>query len=264
MANISTERKVVLDTETTGKSDDGTPGDHRIIEIGCVELKNRNLTGRKLQLYVNPERAVDEEAYNVHHISNEFLQDKPKFQEIFEEFYEFIKGAELIIHNAKFDVGFINHEFKLIGKNLKVENICTVTDSIEIARKKFPGQRVSLDALCSKLNIDNSSRTSHGALLDSEILAEVYLALTGGQENLNFSVNNTSSDVPEERTDRFSVIGDAKLKVIEPTIEELGEHYAYMLGYSNTKSSNVLFGDEFLLKPLEGQKRLVKRKSKNI
>lgn len=127
------ERKIVLDTETTGKEDDGTPGSHRVIEIGCVEMMGRQLTGRKLQLFMNPERPVDEEAYNVHHISDDFLKDQPKFAEVFPRFYEFIAGAELIIHNAKFDVGFLDHEFKLIGQNLKIENICLVTDTLDIA-----------------------------------------------------------------------------------------------------------------------------------
>lgn len=257
------ERKIVLDTETTGKEDDGTPGSHRVIEIGCVEMMGRQLTGRKLQLFMNPERPVDEEAYNVHHISDDFLKDQPKFAEVFPRFYEFIAGAELIIHNAKFDVGFLDHEFKLIGQNLKIENICLVTDTLDIARKKFPGQRVSLDALCSKLTIDNSARTSHGALLDSEILAEVYLALTGGQENLNIAGGEGENN-HQERFEREKILGTTKLKVIEPTPEELGCHLEYMMGYSNVKVaqkdntkvplSHLAFGDELLLKGLEENK----------
>lgn len=179
-------RQISLDTETTGKSDDGTPGDHRIIEIGCVEIIDRKITGRQLQLYMNPERAVDEEAFEVHGISNEFLQDKPLFKVIAPEFIEFIRGAELLIHNAKFDVGFLNKEFSLLGNNLKVTDICTVTDTYTLARKYNPNNQASLDNLCNLYDIDNSSRTLHGALLDAQILAEVYLAMTGGQSSFNF------------------------------------------------------------------------------
>lgn len=253
------ERKVILDTETTGKEADGTPGNHRVIEIGCVEMIGRRLTGRKLQLFMNPERPVDEEAYNVHHISDDFLKDQPKFIEVFKEFYDFIVGAELVIHNAKFDVGFLDHEFKMIGQNLKIANICAVTDTIEIARKKYPGQRISLDALCSKLAIDNSARTSHGALLDAEILAEVYLALTGGQENLNLiGTDNESSS--EQKFDRASVIGNDKLKVIEPSPLELGDHLNYMMSFSYNKvpPTHLAFGDELILQQLERKKDMSK------
>lgn len=247
------ERKVVLDTETTGKEEDGTPGSHRIIEIGCVELMGRRLTGRKLQLYINPERAVDEEAFRVHNISNEFLSDKPKFIEIFHEFYEFIKGSELIIHNAKFDVGFINNEFKLHNKNLKVENIAKVSDTLEIARHKFPGQRISLDALCSKLGVDSSARTSHGALLDAEILAEVYLAMTESQATLDFGddENEESSYVFE----RSKVLGDKKLRVIKAQGIEYADHLKYIMHLSNF-SSSIGFGEEFLVSKPEGSKKI--------
>lgn len=232
MAEIYTEknqRKVVLDTETTGKNDDGTPGDHRIIEIGCVELIGRKLTGKKLQLYINPDRPVDEEAYKVHKISDEFLATQPRFHEVFQEFYDFIAGAELIIHNARFDVGFIDNEFRLNNNNLKVDNICTVTDTLDIARKKYPGQRISLDALCSKLNVDASARTSHGALLDAEILAEVFLAMTGGQGEFEFNPSKSADAVGTEHADRTSILGDRKIPVILPSVEEDGDDIIYQM-----------------------------------
>ncbi|HEY5718556.1 MAG TPA: DNA polymerase III subunit epsilon, partial [Motiliproteus sp.] len=165
-------RQIVLDTETTGIE----PAEgHRIIEIGCVELVNRKLTGRTYHRYLNPQREIDAEAIEVHGITNDFLADKPLFHEVMDEFKAFIAGAELIIHNAPFDVGFINHEFALAGpSNGTVLDICTVLDTLAMARKIYPGQKNNLDALCKRLYIDNSQRTLHGALLDSEILADVY------------------------------------------------------------------------------------------
>ncbi|MGN1392663.1 MAG: DNA polymerase III subunit epsilon [Succinivibrionaceae bacterium] len=249
------ERQVVLDTETTGKSDDGSPGDHRIIEIGCVEVINRKITGNKLQIYINPERKVDEEAYNVHHISDEFLASQPKFHEISKKFIDFIKGSELLIHNAKFDVGFINHEFNLNKLNIKVEDICQVTDTLDIARKKYPGQKISLDALCSKLNVDSSARTSHGALLDSEILAEVYLAMTGGQEDFGFSEYDSNTSISANKTfDRESIIGNKKLKIIELDPTEEFEHVMYMFKLGQGKGiANLAFGDEYILNKEKGE-----------
>lgn len=175
-------RQVVLDTETTGLE---VSQGHRIIEIGCVEMQNRKLTGRTYHQYINPERAVDEGAFEVHQIGNDFLNDKPVFAAIAKEFLEFINGAELIIHNAAFDVGFINYEFSLLSPQLdSVTDYCSILDTLLFARKKHPGQRNSLDALCKRYGIDNSHRELHGALLDSEILADVYLAMTGGQTAL--------------------------------------------------------------------------------
>ena len=184
-------RQVALDTETTGKSDDGTPGEHRIIEVGCVEIIDRKLTGRQLQLYVNPERLVDEEAFRVHGISNEFLEDKPKFAEVAHELIDFIRGSELLIHNAKFDVGFMNKEWQLLGLDEKTEDMATVVDTVSLAMKLCPGHQVNLDNLCKLYDVDRSARTLHGALLDAQILAEVYLAMTGGQGSLEFSENRT-------------------------------------------------------------------------
>jgi len=175
-------RQVVLDTETTGINPlDG----HRIIEIGCVELVDRKLTGNHYHTYINPRRVVEEEAIGVHGITNDFLADKPIYETIAQEFYEFIKGSELVIHNAAFDVGFINHEFSLMGGLIKpVEEYCGVLDTLAMARKKHPGQKNNLNALCSRYGIDTSHRTLHGALLDAEILADVYLLLSGGQSAL--------------------------------------------------------------------------------
>ncbi|MFW2572456.1 DNA polymerase III subunit epsilon [Legionella sp. 29fVS95] len=174
-------RQVVLDTETTGI---GHELGHRIIEIGCVELQDRKLTGNHFHVYLNPQREVDEGAFRVHGISTEFLQDKPLFKDIAEEFMHFVQGAELIIHNAPFDMGFLNAELNLLNWPVLLKDCCTVCDTLILAREKHPGQRNSLDALCKRYEIDNSNRTLHGALLDAEILASVYLAMTGGQASL--------------------------------------------------------------------------------
>ncbi|HEX6550204.1 MAG TPA: DNA polymerase III subunit epsilon [Gammaproteobacteria bacterium] len=175
-------RQVVLDTETTGLE----PAEgHRIIEIGCVELIDRRLTTRTFQKYINPEREVDQGALDVHGISNEFLANKPRFAEIADEFLKFVDGSELIIHNAGFDVGFINHELRRLGDSIAdITGRCGVLDTLELARRMHPGQKNNLDALCKRYNIDNSSRQLHGALLDAQILADVYLAMTGGQAAL--------------------------------------------------------------------------------
>ena len=177
---------IVLDTETTGMNMSGGPHylGHRIIEIGCVEVINRRLTGRHYHVYLKPDRLVDEEAIRVHGITDAFLADKPPFAAVVDEFLDFIRGAELVIHNAPFDVGFMDYEFDKLGLALKTKEICNVTDTLVMARRLFPGKRNSLDALCSRYDIDNSHRTLHGALLDAEILADVYLLMTGGQTRL--------------------------------------------------------------------------------
>lgn len=187
-------RFVVLDTETTGlEPREG----HRIIEIGCVELIGRRLTGRHFHVYLNPEREVDEGAIAVHGITNEFLADKPRFAEVVDEFFEFIKGAELIIHNAAFDIGFINHEFARLKARPELGEVldhCSVLDTLRMARERHPGQRNSLDALCKRYGVDNSGRDLHGALLDAEILADVYLAMTGGQTSLSLAGQNSDGE----------------------------------------------------------------------
>lgn len=179
---VVANRLVVLDTETTGLN---PQEGHRIIEIGCVELINRRITGNRFHVYINPDRAIDQGAIEVHGITNQFLEDKPRFADVLDDFIGFIKGAELVIHNAPFDIGFINHEFsRLADKVGKLDNYSSVFDTLAFARKKHPGQRNSLDALCKRYSIDNSHRELHGALLDAEILADVFLFMTGGQSSL--------------------------------------------------------------------------------
>ncbi len=174
-------RQIVLDTETTGL--DPRQG-HRVIELACLELVDRRLTGRHLHKYLNPDRDIDEGAAAVHGITREFLADKPRFADVAEEFLEFVRGAELVIHNAPFDIGFLNAELDLLGR-VPMETVCAgVRDTLRMARELHPGKRNSLDALCERYTIDNSQRTLHGALLDTELLAEVYLAMTRGQDSL--------------------------------------------------------------------------------
>ena len=176
-------RQIVLDTETTGL--EPSLG-HRIIEIGCVELINRRMTENRYHQYINPEREIDEGAIEVHGITNEFLADKPVFADVAEDFLKFIRGAEPIIHNAPFDVGFINHELQLLDSQVQpLDTFCSILDTLLLARNMHPGQKNNLDALCKRYEIDNSARDLHGALLDAEILAEVYLAMTGGQVRLS-------------------------------------------------------------------------------
>ena len=177
-------RQIVLDTETTGL--DYSRG-HKIIEIGCVEIIDRKITNNNFHTYVNPCRKIDEGAISVHGITNDFLKDKPLFEDIKDKFYSYIKEAELIIHNAPFDTGFINSEFSAFDPKFDIERYCKIFDSLTFARKLFPGQKNSLDALCKRFNVDNSSRDYHGALLDANLLADVYLLMTGGQTSLSFA-----------------------------------------------------------------------------
>lgn len=175
-------RQIVLDTETTGLE---TSQGHRIIEIGCIEIVDRRVTDNHWHQYINPEREVDAGAFEVHGISNEFLVDKPVFADIADAFVDYIEGAELVIHNAPFDVGFLNYELERLNSNKPaIESICSVADTLVMARQKHPGQKNNLDALCKRYEIDNSHRTVHGALLDARILADVYLFMTGGQTTL--------------------------------------------------------------------------------
>lgn len=184
-------RQIVLDTETTGLSAEN--GD-RIIEIGCVELVGRKLTGNNRHFYLNPERDSHEDALKVHGISNEFLKDKPKFAAVADELLEYLRGAEIIIHNAPFDVSFLNKELELIGREPIRHCVARVTDSLMMAKELFPGKRNSLDALCDRLDVDNSGRTLHGALLDAELLADVYINLTRGQNSLMMDVGGPAQD----------------------------------------------------------------------
>lgn len=214
-------RQVVLDTETTGI---GAEKGHRIIEIGCVELIDRKLTGRHYHQYVNPQRPSDEEAVGVHGITDEFLADKPLFSQIAQSFYDFIDGAELVIHNAPFDVGFMDMEFRHVGMPATT-SFCSILDTLVLARDMHPGQRNSLDALCRRYGIDNSHRELHGALLDAEILSDVYLMMTGGQTDLMFMADNDEEEMsPEEVLRRLGQADGSALKIIRATADEIQAH----------------------------------------
>lgn len=243
-------RQVVLDTETTGMNMAGGPPQigHNIIEIGAVEVINRRLTGRTYHVYIKPPREVEEEAIQVHGITNEFLQDKPTFAEIADEFLAFIKGAELIIHNAPFDVAFMDQEFaSLPTPPVKTAEICTVTDSLQIARKMYPGKRNNLDALCDRLGIDNSKRVLHGALLDAEILADVFLMMTGGQISLlgeEEVITHSSTDYSEEHFSEIVLnIDDAV--ILKATNEEEESHLALLKLIDKKSKGNCLWAKAF-------------------
>ena len=211
-------RQIFLDTETTGLSADN--GD-RIIEIGCVELLNRKLTGNNLHFYVNPERDSHEDALKVHGISNEFLKDKPKFSEIADQLLDYVQGADIIIHNAPFDIGFLNKELELLGKKPFTTFVESVTDSLAMAKEMFPGKRNSLDALCDRLEVDNSGRTLHGALLDAELLADVYINMTRGQDALLMDVESAH---PSHGNTPLADISQLKLPVLRASEQELAQH----------------------------------------
>ncbi len=214
-------RQVVLDTETTGL--DPKRG-HRIIEIGALEMRDRQLTGRQFHRYVNPDREIEQGALEVHGITAEFLDDKPRFAEVADELLAFANGAELIIHNAPFDIGFIDNELALAGHDQQsITAVATVLDTLELARELHPGQRNNLDALCKRYEVDNSSRTLHGALLDSEILTDVYLAMTGGQVDLGLSLE---SGVSKNEDDTVATAERPELTVLAANEEELKLHQA--------------------------------------
>jgi len=221
-------RQIVLDTETTGLE---TSADHRIIEIGAVELINRKQTNQSFHVYINPEREVDEGAASIHGMTLEDLKDKPLFKDIADDLIQFIDGTELIIHNAPFDVGFLNHEFSLLSEQSgRVEDICKITDSLALAREFHPGQRNNLDSLCKRYGIDNSLRTLHGALLDAEILADVYLAMTGGQ--ITFLADSDEIDfdssVADQKIRNQNRNKKLNLAVIRPSKDELAQHEAWL------------------------------------
>ncbi|PID46925.1 MAG: DNA polymerase III subunit epsilon [Proteobacteria bacterium] len=220
-------RQIVLDTETTGiETRDG----NRIIEIGCVEIIDRKMTGHNYHQYIQPDRESEEGALAVHGITSEFLADKPRFHEIVKDFIDYVKGAELIIHNAPFDIGFIDYELGLLNDGWgSITDICTVIDSLEMAREMHPGQRNSLDALCKRYDINNAHRELHGALLDSEILGDVYLAMTGGQVALSLDdqpVPIVDNDGQEE-AGGFHLPTEG-LRVIKASEDELAAHAARM------------------------------------
>lgn len=230
-------RQIVLDTETTGlEPEEG----HRVIEIGAVELLDRRLTGRHFQQYLNPQRDIEDGALEVHGISQEFLQDKPLFAEIAEDFLDFIEGAELLIHNAPFDVGFLDMELSLLNSPVRIGSHAGILDTLEMARDLHPGQRNSLDALCKRYEVDNSSRKLHGALLDAEILADVYLAMTGGQSDLGLSFQ--AAPAPDVTDDDFQVGERPPLEILLPSNEELALHEARLQAIKK-KSGHCLWLD---------------------
>jgi len=231
-------RQIVLDTETTGLEPEQG---HRIIEIGCVELVDRRPTGNDFHQYLQPDRLIDAGAVEVHGITNEFLADKPRFEDIVADFIDYIRDAELIIHNAPFDVGFLNAELARLEGWQPLEHYCTVTDTLVMARKKHPGQRNSLDALCSRYDIDNSQRQKHGALLDAEILAEVYLAMTGGQSALLLDAGSEESERVTGSVVR-PLSGDRPpLPVIHASEAELALHQARLEAIDEASGGNCLW-----------------------
>ena len=219
-------RQIVLDTETTGL--DPAQG-HRVIEIGCIELLNRRLTQRRFHVYLQPDRAIDDDAIRVHGLTNQFLAGQPRFPDIADELLNFIRGTELIIHNAPFDLGFLNHELRRCGRSQTVlEQICTVEDTLLMARQRHPGQRNSLDALCKRYNVDNSQRTLHGALLDAEILADVYLAMTRQQDSLFVPATAASATLNHGQAQRALRQNRPPLPVIRADVEECAAHTSYL------------------------------------
>ncbi len=223
MSSIS--RQIVLDTETTGL--EPSQG-HRIIEIGCVELIDRRPTGNDFHQYLQPDREIDAGAVEVHGITNEFLADKPRFEDVVQDFMDYVQGAELIIHNAPFDVGFIDAELQRVGGWDSLDSYCRITDTLVMARNKHPGQRNTLDALCSRYDIDNSQRQKHGALLDAEILAEVYLAMTGGQSVLFQEEQGVEQGSGEGQCIRRLPADRPALAVVRASAEEQAAHKAFL------------------------------------
>ena len=228
-------RQIFLDTETTGLSPEN--GD-RIVEIGCVELVNRKLTGKNLHFYLNPERDSHEDALKVHGISNEFLKDKPKFGEIADELLEYLQGADVLIHNAPFDVGFINKELELQKRPPIKTYVNSVADTLAMAKDMFPGKRNSLDALCDRLGVDNSGRTLHGALLDAELLADVYIYMTRGQDALLIEVEDSSDS--KKRADAIDM-QSLKLTVISASEQDLAAHEEVLVQIDKASNGQTLW-----------------------
>jgi DNA polymerase III subunit epsilon len=230
---VSAPRLVVLDTETTGL--DAKAGD-RVIEIGCVELLGRRPSDNHFHRYVNPERAIDEGALKVHGLTGEFLADKPRFAEIAAEFLDYVRGAELVIHNAGFDVEFLDAELARAGLGRLQDHVPGVVDSLALARELHPGRRNSLDALCERYAVQNAHRTLHGALLDARLLAEVYLAMTRGQDSLAMDLES-----PAEQAAVTAAIDASKLVVRRASPEELAAHEAYLDGMAKEAGGKVVW-----------------------
>lgn len=233
-------RQVILDTETTGLE---VEKGHRIIEVGCVELVNRRRTGNTLHRYLNPERPIDEAATEVHGLTTEMLADKPLFADIAEELLEFIGGAELVIHNAEFDAGFLDQELKLASLGSRVKECCEVIDTLLLARQIHPGQRNSLDALCRRYQIDNSGRDLHGALLDAQLLAEVYLAMTGGQGELSLD-RSEAGRIAETAARQINRDG-LRLVVRKASADEISAHEACLDVVAEVSKGGALWRQDF-------------------
>jgi DNA polymerase-3 subunit epsilon len=227
-------RQIVLDTETTGLE---VVLGHRIIEIGAVEIVSRRLTGKRFHRYVNPEREIDPGALEVHGLTSEFLQDKPRFRELAAELVEFVRGAELIIHNAPFDVGFLDYELRLMDLQPISEHCPQITDTLRMARDLHPGKRNGLDALCERYEVDNSARTLHGALLDAELLAEVYLAMTRGQETLVMDLAPARHGAGDAEMDLSTI----QLVVLRATAEELAAHHQQLEAIDKTAKAGCVW-----------------------
>jgi DNA polymerase-3 subunit epsilon len=230
------KRQLVLDTETTGL--EPSQG-HRIIEIGVVEMIDRRLTGNNFHIYLQPDREIDAGAIEVHGITNEFLADKPRFEDIAEELAEYLRDAEVIIHNAPFDVGFIDAEFQRMENGLTMESLCEVIDTLVMAREMHPGQRNSLDALCGRYDVNNNHRTKHGALLDSEILADVYLAMTGGQKSLGWEADDDKEGDSITKDIRRVNREGLSLRVLKATDLELAAHEERLDAMASSGTSPV-------------------------
>jgi DNA polymerase-3 subunit epsilon len=233
-------RQIFLDTETTGL--DPAQGD-RIVEIGCIEMVNRRLTGRTFHHYLNPERSSHPDALRVHGLTDAFLADKPRFVEVVDAFLEMVQGAELIIHNAGFDVGFIDAELTRAGRGPLHAQVARITDSLMLAREQYPGKANSLDALCRRLEVDNSGRDLHGALLDAGLLAEVYIRMTRGQDSLVIDAND-ASPAAASGTDHAIDLRALTLTVTEPTPEELAAHEALMAGLDKETKGRAVWRPE--------------------
>ena len=230
-------RQIVLDTETTGL--EPSQG-HRIIEIGCLELMHRRATGNNFHIYLNPQREIDQGAVEVHGLTNEFLADKPLFEDVVDKMLDYLKGAELLIHNAPFDVGFLNAELNQLNRGLPcIADICEITDTLPMARKKHPGQKNSLDALCKRYEVDNSKREYHGALLDAELLAEVYLGMTGGQEAMQLEPEG--DDRAAGYIDLQAVLAQGRPAVIRATEKELERHNARLANLATDNGGPCLW-----------------------
>ena len=235
------QRQIILDTETTGLE---VEQGHRLIEVGCIELKNRRPTNNNFHRYVNPQRAVDYGAEQVHGLSNAFLADKPLFSAIAAELWEYLKGAELIIHNAPFDTGFLNREFELAGFRQKLDQICSITDTVTMARRLHPGQKVNLDALCKRYSVDNSHRDLHGALLDARLLADVYLAMTGGQSRLTLDTADAGGAPRHSRLEELLPPREEGLKVVHASEDEIAVHRTRLEAIQKKSGGKLLWTGE--------------------